>query len=135
MATATGVYQGELRTKNRHELSGSEMVTDAPVDNQGMGSAFSPTDLVATAYATCMVTIMGINAREKGLDMTGTSWEVTKIMYDQPRRIGEIHIHLTFPPRDFSARDRKVLEAIAHTCPVAYSIHPEIKREITFNWL
>ncbi len=134
MPTAKGQYAGELRTQNLHLQSGQELVTDAPTDNQGLGQAFSPTDLLATAYATCMITIMGIKARDKGLNMDGTTYDVTKVMYAEPRRIGEIHVTISFPDRGFSNRDRKVLEAIAHTCPVALSIHPEIKKVVVFNW-
>lgn len=134
MPTAKGQYAGELRTQNLHLQSGQELVTDAPTDNQGLGQAFSPTDLLATAYATCMITIMGIKARDKGLNMDGTTYDVTKVMYAEPRRIGEIHVTLNFPDRGFSNRDRKVLEAIVHTCPVALSIHPDIKKVVVFNW-
>ena len=134
MPTAKGIYTGALRTRNQHLQSGQELVTDAPTDNQGLGEAFSPTDLLATSYATCMITIMGIKARDKGLNLDGTTYQITKVMYADPRRVGEIHVALTIPDRNFTNRDRKVLEAIAHTCPVALSIHPEIKKVVVFNW-
>lgn len=134
MATAKGIYLGELRTQNTHELSGNKLITDAPPDNQGKGEAFSPTDLLSTAYTTCMMTIMGIRARDMNLDLSGTQYTITKVMYEDPRRVGEIHVDLTFPDRSYTDREKKVLEAIAHTCPVALSIHPDIKKVVTFNW-
>jgi uncharacterized OsmC-like protein len=134
MATTRTVYIGDLRTENVHLQSGSRLITDAPVDNQGKGEAFSPTDLVATALGDCILTIMGIKARDKGLDLTGTIVETTKIMNPSPRRIGEIVIDITFPKSDFSERDKKVLEAVVKSCPVALSLHPEIKQTVYFHW-
>lgn len=134
MATSLGTYLGDLRTENIHINSGQVLITDAPLDNQGKGEAFSPTDLVATAFADCIITIMGIKARDKGLDLSGTTFDITKVMYDNPRRIGEIHVHFVFPQRDFSRKDRRILESVANSCPVAWSIHPDIKRIVTFQW-
>ena len=88
MATSNTVYLGDLRTENKHIQSGQKLITDAPVDNQGKGEAFSPTDLVATALSDCMMTIIGIKARDKGLDVAGTTIETTKVMVSDPRRIG-----------------------------------------------
>ena len=134
MATSRTTYLGELRTENEHIRSGVKIITDAPVDNQGRGEAFSPTDLVATALADCMITIMGIKAREKGLDLNGTILETTKIMSSEPRRIGEIIIEITFPKNDFSDKDKAILTAITKSCPVALSLHPEVKQTINLNW-
>ena len=134
MATSITTYLGELRTENEHLRSGVKIITDAPVDNQGRGEAFSPTDLVATALADCMVTIMGIKAREKGLDLTGTVLETTKIMSSEPRRIGEIVIEITFPKNNFSEKDKAIFAAITKSCPVALSLHPEVKQTIVLNW-
>ena len=134
MATSITTYLGELRTENEHIRSGVKIITDAPVDNQGKGEAFSPTDLVATALADCMVTIMGIKAREKGLDLTGTVLETTKIMSSEPRRIGEIIIEITFPKNNFSEKDKAIFAAITKSCPVALSLHPEVKQTIHLNW-
>ena len=134
MATSRTNYLGELRTENEHIRSGVKMITDAPVDNQGKGEAFSPTDLVATALADCMITIMGIKAREKGLDLTGTLLETTKIMSSEPRRIGEIIIEITFPKNNFSDKDKAILAAITKSCPVALSLHPEVKQTINLKW-
>ena len=134
MATSRTIYLGELRTENEHLRSGVKIITDAPVDNQGRGEAFSPTDLVATALADCMITIMGIKAREKGLDLTGTILETTKIMSSEPRRIGEIVIEITFPKNDFSDKDKAIFAAITKSCPVALSLHPDVKQTIILNW-
>ena len=134
MATSRTVYLGDLRTENEHIRSGKTLITDAPVDNQGKGEAFSPTDLVATALSDCMMTIMGIKARDKGLDLTGTIIETTKIMSDEPRRIGEIIVEITFPDNDFSEKDKAIFEAVTKTCPVALSLHPNVKQTVKFNW-
>ena len=134
MATSHTIYIGELRTENEHIRSGQKLITDAPVDNQGKGEAFSPTDLVATALSDCIMTIMGIKARDKGLDLTGTTIETTKIMTDVPRRIGEIVVEITFPKNGFSEKDKTILEAVTKTCPVALSLHPDVKQTVKFIW-
>jgi uncharacterized OsmC-like protein len=135
MATSRTIYLGELRTENEHIRSGQKLITDAPVDNQGKGEAFSPTDLVATALSDCMMTIMGIKARDKGLDLTDTTIETTKIMSsEQPRRIDEIIVEFTFPKNNFSEKDKAILESVTKTCPVALSLHPSIKQSVKFNW-
>jgi len=134
MATSRTIYTGGLRTENEHVRSGQKLITDAPVDNQGKGEAFSPTDLAATALSDCMLTIMGIKARDKGLDLIGTTIETTKIMSSDPRRIGEIIVEFTFPKNDFSEKDKTILEAVTKTCPVALSLHPDVKQTVKFNW-
>ena len=135
MATSRTIYLGELRTENEHIRSGQKLITDAPIDNQGKGEAFSPTDLVATALSDCMMTIMGIKARDRGLDLRDTTIETTKIMSsEQPRRIDEIIVEFTFPKNNFSEKDQVILEAVAKTCPVALSLHPSIKQSVKFNW-
>jgi len=134
MATSRTSYLGGLRTENEHIRSGQKLITDAPVDNQGKGEAFSPTDLVATALADCMMTIIGIKARDKGLDITGTTIETTKIMTAEPRRIGEIVVEFTFPGNNFSAKEKAIFEAVTKTCPVALSLHPDVKQTVKFNW-
>jgi uncharacterized OsmC-like protein len=134
MITSRTIYIGELRTENEHIRSGQKLITDAPVDNQGKGEAFSPTDLVATALTDCMMTIMGIKARDKGLDLTGTTIETTKIMSPAPRRIAEIIVEFTFPKNDFSDKDKTIFEAVTKTCPVALTLHPDIKQTVKFNW-
>ena len=127
------MYLGGLRTESTHLKSGDSFFTDAPTDNNGKGEAFSPTDTVATGLASCMMTVMGIKARDMGVDMTGTTANVTKTMASDPRRISKIEVVLEFP---FEAdnKTRKILERIANTCPVHYSLHPDIEKDITFNW-
>ena len=131
--TSKVTYIGNLRTENVHLQSGHTFITDAPLDNNGKGEAFSPTDTVATGLANCMLTVMGIKARDMGVDMTGTTAHVNKIMAADPRRIAKIEIALHFP---FEADDKTktVLERVATTCPVHYSLHPDIVRDITFKW-
>ena len=134
MATAKITYQGNLRTASIHLQSNNEIITDAPVDNNGKGEAFSPTDLVATSLAACMLTIMGIKSNDLNVDLTNSTASITKVMGTEPRRITEIHVafSLTGNPSD---TDKTILERAANTCPVLYSIHPDIKKEISFNWL
>ncbi len=132
--TSRIVYEGDLRTRMTHLYSGSEVITDAPLDNHGLAQAFSPTDMVATALGSCMLTVMGIKAREKDIDLKGTEVEITKVMAADPRRIAAIQARFRFPARHFSEKDRKILEHTARTCPVALSLHPELKKEISFEW-
>lgn len=133
MITSKVVYTGELRTECTHEKSGETFITDAPLDNNGKGMAFSPTDSVATGLASCMITVMGIKARDMGVDMNGTSAEVTKTMDSNPRRISKIEINLNFP-FETDDKTKAILEKVATTCPVYYSLHPEIEKVITFTW-
>lgn len=128
-------YLGKLRTEAIHEQSGTKLVCDAPLDNHGKGESFSPTDLVATALGACMLTIMGISAETYGYDIVGTTLETEKIMGTNPRRIVEIKITFNFPKdREFTAQQRRVIEAAARTCPVANSLHPDIKKTLVFNY-
>lgn len=136
MSTSKVEYTGSLRTKAVHLASGNEIITDAPKDNNGRGEAFSPTDLVATALANCMLTMMGILAKKEGITpIDGATADVTKVMYPDPRRIGEIHVTLTMPALNYSDKEKKMYEHTAHTCPVAKSLHPDLKQVIVFNWL
>ncbi len=133
MPTSKVTYLGDLRTSSIHLQSGSEIISDAPLDNNGKGEAFSPTDTVANGFATCMMTVMGIKAREMGVDFKGSTAEVTKIMAPDPRRISEIHV--TFEMNiEADEKTKTILERTALTCPVHFSLHPDIKREIVFNW-
>jgi putative redox protein len=109
-------------------------VTDAPVDNQGRGEAFSPTDLVATALGACMMTIMGIKARDMGLDIAGTRIEVNKVMAANPRRISKVELTFTMPPNAFSQKDKDLLEAAALTCPVCKSLDMGCEQAAKFVW-
>ncbi|MCA0153778.1 OsmC family protein [Winogradskyella vincentii] len=131
--TSKVTYLGDLRAESTHIKSNNTFLTDAPLDNNGKGEAFSPTDTVATGLASCMLTVMGIKARNMNVDMSGTTAEVTKTMASEPRRISKIEIVIDFP---FSANDKtkKILEHTAKTCPVHYSLHPDIKKDVIFNW-
>lgn len=131
--TSEVTYLGELRTEAVHLQSGNKIMTDAPKDNHGKGEAFSPTDLTATSLASCMLSVMGILAKKEGItQFDGAVAKVTKVMYAEPRRIGEIHISITMPPNNFSEKEKKMYENAAHTCPVAKSLHPDIKQVIEF---
>ena len=133
--TSTVLYNGDLRTIAQHNQSGSAIETDAPLDNNGKGERFSPTDLVATALASCMLTIIGIAARSHGFSIEGTQCAVTKIMLSDPRRIGEIKISMTFPTEGvYDAKTQAIIERAALTCPVLESLHPDLKKTIEFLW-
>lgn len=133
MATSKVTYLGDLRTSSIHLQSGTEILSDAPVDNNGRGEAFSPTDTVANALATCMLTIMGIKARDMGVSLEGTTAEVTKFMAAEPRRISGIKIVFDLKS-DADEKTRTILERAGMTCPVHHSLHPDIVKDITFNW-
>ncbi len=132
--TSSIIYNGDLRTTCTHLASGNQIVTDAPVDNQGRGEAFSPTDLVATALGACMMTIMGIKARDMGLDIAGTKIDVNKIMAANPRRIARVEATFTMPENTFSQKDRDLLEAAALACPVCKSLDVACEQAVTFVW-
>lgn len=133
--TSTVVYEGNLRTVCTHLKSGTVIETDAPLDNQGLAERFSPTDLVATALGSCMLTIMGIKARDMNIDIKGIKIDVEKIMTTEPRRIGGINLTFHFPEGlELTDKEKIILERAAHTCPVAHSIHPDIKVNTVFNW-
>lgn len=134
MSTSKITYNGGLRTTSVHLRSGNEIITDAPVDNKGKGEAFSPTDLLATSLGNCMLTIVGIAANEHGFNIDGTTCEITKIMAENPRRVAEIVVDFRFPANAYSDKDKKIIERSAHTCPVMYSLHPDIKKNVSFNY-
>ncbi|MEH6747808.1 MAG: OsmC family protein [Maribacter arcticus] len=131
--TSKVTYNGELRTECIHLKSNDSFVTDAPVDNNGLGQAFSPTDTVATGLASCMLTMMGIKANGLEVNLKGTIASVTKHMAATPRRIYKIEeeVHL---PEKVSEKNRKILKHTADTCPVLYSLHPDIEKVITYHW-
>ena len=133
MATSIVYYSSELRTESTHLQSGETYITDAPIDNEGKGEAFSPTDIIATGLANCMLTIMGIVAKRKSLDIEGTKAEVTKIMSARPRRISEIKIDFQFP-RDYGDEQKQQLEEGALNCPVAKSLSPDLIQTINFYY-
>ncbi|MFL2603693.1 MAG: OsmC family protein [Flavobacteriaceae bacterium] len=126
-------YLGDLRTSAIHIASDKNIITDAPIDNQGKGEAFSPTDTVATALASCLLTIMGIKARDLNIDIKNTTAEVCKVMASNPRRISEIQITINFT-KSYDQRIKKILEKAALACPVSNSLHPDLKQNILFNW-
>jgi len=133
MATVESVYIGELRTNNTHLQSGTQIITDAPTDNQGKGEAFSPTDLLATSLGTCMLTTMAIRTAKDNINLDGTKCAITKIMAANPRRVSEIVINLEFPAT-YTAEQQKQLEDIALTCPVYLSLHPDLVKTVDFGW-
>ena len=132
LATVQTKYLGDLRTESVHLQSGNKLITDAPTDNQGRGEAFSPTDLLATAFGACVLTIMGIAAKTHGFDINGTEVETTKVMGTEPRRIVELITSFKFPHNNFSAKQKKILELTAKECPVFNSLHPDIKKTVTY---
>lgn len=132
--TSKVTYTGDLRTKSVHLQSGTEIITDAPVDNNGKGEAFSPTDMVANSLATCMLTIMGIKANSMNINFDGSTASVTKIMQADPRMISKIIVEFQMNIKT-DKKTKTILERSALTCPVYLSLHPDIQKEVTFNWL
>jgi uncharacterized OsmC-like protein len=132
--TSEIIYNGNLRTTATHLRSGNQIITDAPPDNQGRGEAFSPTDLVASALGSCMLTIMGIKARDLALDITGTRVGVNKIMGANPRRIARVEVAFYLPENTFSESENKQLEEAALGCPVCKSLSAECESAVTFFW-
>jgi len=133
--TAEVIYLGQLRTEATHLASANTIITDAPKDNHGRGEAFSPTDTVCAALASCMLTIMGIYAEGRNWDIKGTRAQVTKIMSAQPRKIARIELLITVPDFGGDEADKRHLEKAGRTCPVALSLHPDIEQHVVFSWL
>ena len=131
--TSKITYVGDLRTTCIHLQSGTEILTDAPTDNHGKGEAFSPTDLVATALGSCMVSIMAIKSKDLEVDLKDSTVSITKIMQAEPRKIAKIVVVL-YMAIETSEKNRTILERSAMTCPVLLSLHPDIEKEVTFNW-
>lgn len=135
MATIKSTYNGGLRTSAQHLASGNTIITDAPADNNGKGEAFSPTDLVCAALGSCMMTIMGIVANRASIDIEGMEISTVKIMAAEPRRIAEVVLTFTMPAgKAYTEKEKAMLENAARTCPVALSLHPDIKQTITFQY-
>lgn len=130
MDTATVTYTGDLQCELLHVRSGQHVITDAPVDNQGRGGAFSPTDLLATSLAACMITTMGIVAREKNIPLDGLRARVVKHMAADPRRVARVEIHMELEGGLLDERQRSIIENTAHTCPVARSLSPELVQDL-----
>lgn len=133
--TSSILYKGQLRTEATHLQSATSIETDAPVDNQGKGERFSPTDLVATALGSCMLTIMGIKARDMQIDLEGVKMDIQKHMKSDPRRIGAVDVIFHFPPHlQLDEKQKTILQNAAITCPVARSLHTDIDQHVVFNW-
>lgn len=131
--TSKVTYVGGLRTTSVHLQSGTEILTDAPTDNHGKGEAFSPTDLVANALGACMVSIMGIKAMQMGIDMEGSTVEVTKVMQAEPRKIAKIGIVMNMNV-EADEKTKIIFERAAMTCPVLLSLNPDIEKDVVINW-
>ena len=133
--TASIIYEGALRCQATHIQSGSRIETDAPTDNRGKGEKFSPTDLLCVSLATCLGTTMALKGREMNIDLKETAMQVTKHMLSDPRRVGQVDVLLTFPGTLLlSAKDKTILERTGNTCPVARSLHPDVKLNIIYEW-
>jgi putative redox protein len=130
METAATIYKGDLRTEITHLRSGSVIITDAPVDNKGKGENFSPTDMVACALGSCIYTIMGIAAREHNFSIDGSTCRITKIMTENPRKIGEIRINFDFTMNEYTEKQKKILDYCVKTCPVALSLHESVIQNV-----
>jgi putative redox protein len=137
MPTVKTTYLGDLRTNSTHLQSGNKLITDAPTDNMGKGEAFSPTDLLATATGTCILTTMAIVAQRDNIDLAGSEVEVTKIMTQTPpRRVARLEINLKMKSNiALSPEDVKKLENTAHKCPVSLSLHPDVEQVLMFEWI
>lgn len=134
MATVETTYVGDLRTENIHVQSGTKILTDAPTDNQGKGQAFSPTDLLAVALGTCMLTTIAIKTRNDGIDIVGAKCSVTKVMTSAPqRKVAELKITMEFP-KQYTLQQQKLIEEICITCPVYLSLHPDMVKTVDFGW-
>ena len=127
-------YLGELSVSSTHLASNTEIITDAPVDNNGKGESFSPTDLVATALGTCMITVMGIYAEKNGILMPNVYSRTNKVMSSSPRKISKLKIEIIFVGNQLSEVEKQSLKNVALNCPVAKSLHPDLKQEIEFNF-
>lgn len=134
MNTAEIHYQGHLRTQATHVRSGTTIITDAPLDNHGRGEAFSPTDLLSASLLSCMITIMGIQAQQRNLEMGEVSGSVVKVMAEHPRRVAKIEVQVYFKGHQLSADEQRQLENAGRNCPVAKSIHPDIVQDIHFHF-
>jgi putative redox protein len=134
MATLKTTYTGDLRTEVVHIQSGEKLITDAPTDNRGKGEYFSPTDLLSASLGSCIFTTIGIATQTAGFSINGAEVETTKVMYDDPRRVGELILNFNFPENHFSDREKQIIENTAKNCPVTRSINPLIKLEFNFHF-
>jgi len=134
METSRVLYTGDLRTEATHVKSGQSFITDAPLDNQGRGEAFSPTDLLATSLGACAITVVGIAARTHGFNVDGTSIKITKIMASDPRRVGEVIVEMDFPAEKYTEKQKAIIRHTINTCPVGQSLNPELKQTFILNF-
>jgi putative redox protein len=132
--TASIRYLGDLRTESTHLQSGDTILTDPPVDNHGRGEAFSPTDLLASSFVSCMITIMGIHAQKRGLDLGAVSGTVLKVMAESPRRVARLEVEITFEGNTLDVETRRQIEQAGLNCPVAKSLHPDIDQDVRFSY-
>jgi len=133
--TASIIYQGDLRCSATHSQSGTIIETDAPTDNRGKGEKFSPTDLLCVSLGTCIITTIAIKARDLNIDVKGTAIEVTKYMLSDPRRVGQVDVNVKFlTGLSIDENDKMLLQKTGDNCPVAKSIHPDIKVNILYQW-
>ena len=135
METVQTTYLGNLRTQAVHLQSGATIITDAPTDNHGKGEAFSPTDLLAAAYASCALTIIGIASQTYNFNIDGTIVKTTKIMGENPRRIVELKVDFTFPANNYSKKEQTIIKRSIKHCPVGNSLPPELKITRTITYL
>jgi len=134
METSRIIYKGDLRTEATHVKSGQTFITDAPIDNQGKGEAFSPTDLLATSLGACAITVVGIAARTHGFNVDGTSIKITKIMASDPRRVGEVIVEMDFPSIKYSEKQKAIIRHTIDTCPVSQSLNISLKQTFILNF-
>jgi putative redox protein len=134
METSRVIYTGDLRTEATHVKSGQTFITDAPVDNQGKGEAFSPTDLLATSLGVCAITVVGIAARTHGFNVDGTKIRITKIMASEPRRVGEVVVEFDFPAFTYSEKEKAIITNTIKTCPVSQSLSKDLKQTFIINF-
>jgi len=132
--TASIIYQGGLRCSATHLQSGTVIETDAPTDNRGKGEKFSPTDSLCVSLGTCMITTMAIKARDMNIELKDTKIEITKHMLKDPRRVGQIDVTVNLPQLNLNEDQKATLEASGNNCPVAKSLHPDLKMNIQYNW-
>ena len=134
METIKIIYQGNLRTQATHIASGNTIITDAPLDNNGKGEAFSPTDLLCSSLGSCMLTLMGITGNTHQINIDGTEVKITKIMVSNPRKVGEIVVELFLPQKNYTDKQKTILERAAITCPVYLSLHEDVKKTVSFHY-
>ena len=132
--TASIIYEGDLRCSATHLQSGTVIETDAPTDNRGKGEKFSPTDTLCVSLGTCLITTMALKARDMNIELKETKIEITKHMLKDPRRVGQIDVTVHFPELNLNEEQRSVLETTGNNCPVAKSLHPDLKTNIQYNW-